>query len=143
MLGETTSVLTIVGMFGMRVTGPYPLGIRWKVNMDMSPIRGMPATRPSSDALSGLVAYSAVATTLAAARAARGGGDGGGDIDDTMQLDDALDISWELQGRACPLVSFSAELCCVASVSAMVNMVLSLAVTTQVILASLTPRRCY
>ena len=39
-----------------------PLGVRWKVNMDMSPIRGMPPTRPSSDAISGLVAYRAVAT---------------------------------------------------------------------------------
>lgn len=33
--------------------------------MDMSPIKGMPATRPSSDAISGLVAYTAVATVAA------------------------------------------------------------------------------
>lgn len=43
-----------------------PLGVRWKVNMDASPIKGMPATRPSSDAVSGLVAYTAVATAAKA-----------------------------------------------------------------------------
>jgi len=38
-----------------------PLGVRWKVNMDCTPIRGMFPTHPTSDALSGLVAYAAVA----------------------------------------------------------------------------------
>jgi len=89
--------------------------------MDMSPIRGVPAARPTSDAVSGLVAYSAVATVLAEARAARGGGGdtgggggvGGGYGDDTMRRDDALDISRELQGRATePGHSFPYQLNC-------------------------------
>ena len=45
--------------------GSAPLGVRWKINADCSPIRGSTPTRPSGDAVSGCVAYVAVAEALA------------------------------------------------------------------------------
>ena len=37
-----------------------PIGVRWKINADASPVVGLPRARPSSDAVSGSIAYGLV-----------------------------------------------------------------------------------
>lgn len=37
-----------------------PIGVRWKINADASPVVGLPRARPSSDAISGSIAYGLV-----------------------------------------------------------------------------------